>query len=182
MWCLACHWPLRNFCRMDGKMDEWMDGQINRCMGIWTDGSQKSEWMDKPVDGWMDSPVFVENYTSHTRHWRFRHDYVYKWASQVVLVIKNLPTNAGDTGDLGLIPGSGRFPGEGNCNPLQYSCLENPMDRVAWQATVHNVTQSQTWHAQYISNSKVVWWQLRLWLENPHKPNRAVFRVLDPEF
>ena len=44
-----------------------------------------------------------------------------------------------------LSPGSGRSPGEGNSNPLQYSCLENPMDRGAWQATVHEVTKSQTW-------------------------------------
>ena len=47
-------------------------------------------------------------------------------------------------GDLGSIPGSGRFPGEGNGNPLQYSCLENPMDRGAWWATVHGVAKSQT--------------------------------------
>ena len=47
-------------------------------------------------------------------------------------------------GDWGLIPGSGRSPGEGNGNPLQYSCLENPMDREAWWAAVHSVTKSQT--------------------------------------
>ena len=47
-------------------------------------------------------------------------------------------------GDLGLIPGSGRSPGEENGNPLQYSCLENPMDRGAWQAVVHGVAKSQT--------------------------------------
>ena len=47
-------------------------------------------------------------------------------------------------GDLGLIPGSGRSPGEGNGNPFQYSCLENPMDRGAWQAIVHGVAKSQT--------------------------------------
>ena len=52
--------------------------------------------------------------------------------------------SAGDTGDLGLIPGSGRSPGGGHGNPLQYSCLENPMDRGAWWATVHGVTKSQT--------------------------------------
>ena len=52
-------------------------------------------------------------------------------------VVKNLPANAGDTGDVGSIPGSGRSPGVGNDNPLQYSCLENPMDRGAWWATVH---------------------------------------------
>ena len=52
--------------------------------------------------------------------------------------------SACNAGDLGLIPGLGRSPGEGNGNPLQYSCLENPMDGGAWQASVHGVTQSQT--------------------------------------
>ena len=51
--------------------------------------------------------------------------------------------NAGDMKDVGLISGLGRSPGEGHGNPLQYSCLENPMDRGAWRATVHSVTQSQ---------------------------------------
>ena len=54
-------------------------------------------------------------------------------------VVKNLPANAGDTRDAGLIPGSGRFPGEGNGNPLQYSCLESSMDRGARWAAVHAV-------------------------------------------
>ena len=53
--------------------------------------------------------------------------YDFCWASQVVPVIKNTPANAGDARDLDLIPGLGRFPGEGNCNPLQYYCLGNPM-------------------------------------------------------
>ena len=53
-------------------------------------------------------------------------------------VIKNPPANAGDAGS---IPGSGRCPGEGNGNPLQYSCLGNPMDRGAWEATVHGVAK-----------------------------------------
>ena len=57
---------------------------------------------------------------------------------------KTLPANAGDERDLGLIPGSGRTPGEGHGNPLQYSCLENSMDRGAWQATVHGLTKSWT--------------------------------------
>ena len=56
-------------------------------------------------------------------------------------VVKNLPANAGDTS---LISGPGRSPGEGNGNTLQYSCLENPMDRGAWQATVHGPTKSWT--------------------------------------
>ena len=59
-------------------------------------------------------------------------------------VVKNPPASAGDAGDLGSIPGSGRSPGEGNGNPLQYSCLGNPMDRAAWGATVHGVAKSRT--------------------------------------
>ena len=51
--------------------------------------------------------------------------------------VKNPPANAGGTGDAGLILGSGRSPGGGNGNPVQYSCLENPMDRGAWRATVN---------------------------------------------
>ena len=51
--------------------------------------------------------------------------------------------SAYNAGDLGLIPGSGRSPGEGNVNPLQYSCLENPMDRGAWWATIHGVAKSR---------------------------------------
>ena len=65
-------------------------------------------------------------------------------ASQVLLVIKKLPANAGDIRDAGLILGSGRSPGEGNGNPLQYSCLGNPMDKGAWQTTVHGVAKSWT--------------------------------------
>ena len=61
-------------------------------------------------------------------------------ASLVVQSVKSLPA----MGDLGLIPGSGRFSGEGNGNPPQYSCLESPMERGAWQATVHGVAKSRT--------------------------------------
>ena len=62
----------------------------------------------------------------------------------MVLVVKNPPTNVGDLGDMSSISGSGRSPGEGNGNSLQYSYLGNPMDRGAWWATVHGVTKSQT--------------------------------------
>ena len=65
-------------------------------------------------------------------------------ASQVVLVVKNLSATARDMRDAGSIPGSGRSPGGGHGNPLQYSCLENPMDRGAWWATVHGVAKSWT--------------------------------------
>ena len=65
-------------------------------------------------------------------------------ASQVELVAKNLPANAGDLREAGSIPRSRRSPGGGHSNPLQYACLENPMDKGAWQAIVHGVTKSQT--------------------------------------
>ena len=58
-------------------------------------------------------------------------------------MVKNLPANAGDTGDLGSVPGLRRSSGGGDGNPFQYCCLGNPMDRGAWQATVHRVTKSQ---------------------------------------
>jgi len=57
-------------------------------------------------------------------------------------VVKNMPANAGDIRDAGSIPGSGRIPGGGHGNPLQYSCLENPMDRGAWQSVVHRAAKS----------------------------------------
>ena len=63
---------------------------------------------------------------------------------QVALVVKNPPTSEGDIRDASLIPGSGRSPGEGNGNPLQYSCLENPVDREACWATVHRVAKTWT--------------------------------------
>ena len=62
----------------------------------------------------------------------------------MALVIKNAPTNAGDIRDIGSIPGSRRFPGEGNGDPLQYSCMENLIDSGAWWATVHVVAKNQT--------------------------------------
>jgi len=66
------------------------------------------------------------------------------WASQVVLVVKNLPANARDIRNTGVVPGLEGSPGEGNDNPLQYSCLENSMDRGAWQATGHRAPKTWT--------------------------------------
>ena len=60
-------------------------------------------------------------------------------------VVKNTPANAGAAGDMSLIPGWRRSPGGGNGNPLQYSCQDSPVDRGAWQATIHGVTKSQAW-------------------------------------
>ena len=67
-----------------------------------------------------------------------------KQGNWVALLIKSLPANEGYIRDLGSIPGSGRSSEEEQGNPLQYSCLENPMDREAWRTTVHGVTKSQT--------------------------------------
>ena len=86
--------------------------------------------------------------------------------SQVVLVLKNLPANAGDIRDVGLIPGSGRSPGVRNGNMLQYSCLENSMDRGAYQAMVHGVKESDATEHTHTSTPKhkaiitktVLWW------------------------
>ena len=65
-------------------------------------------------------------------------------ASQVVLVVKNLPANEGDARDANSISGSGRSPGEGNDNLLQYSCLENSMGRAGWWATIHWAAKNKT--------------------------------------
>ena len=62
----------------------------------------------------------------------------------MVLVVKNPSASAADATEAGSIPGLGRSPGRGNGNPLQYSCVENPMDRGAWWATVHGTAESQT--------------------------------------
>ena len=65
-------------------------------------------------------------------------------APQVALLVKNPPANAGDIRDVSSVPGSGRSPGGGHGNPLQYSCLENPTDKGTWQAIVQGVAKSQT--------------------------------------
>ena len=87
--------------------------------------------------------TWVISTLSHRRN-IFIMSYRKQWAAQVALVIKKPPASAGDVRDVSLIPGSGRSPGGGNGNPLQYSCLENPMDRGAWWATAYRVAESWT--------------------------------------
>ena len=89
---------------------------------------------------WTEEPSRLQSMESQ----RVRHDWgtntftfmnIYTLIDRVALVVRSLPANAGDIRDVGLIPGSGRAPGGGHSNPLQYSCLENPMDRGAWCAS-----------------------------------------------
>ena len=84
-------------------------------------------WNSKALEYWFS------NFDLHSNHQR---------ASQVALMVKNPPANEGDLKGLGSIPGSGRSPGGGHGNLLQDSCLENPMDRGTWQATVHSQKES----------------------------------------
>ena len=91
------------------------------------------------------------------------------WVSQLVLVVKNLPADGGDRRDTGSIPGLGRSPEGGHGNPVQYSCLENPMDRGAWRATVHRVTKSHTWPKQlsmHVCKSWICNLDKPLWCKN----------------
>ena len=79
-------------------------------------------------------------------------------ASQVALVVKNLPATAGDVRGKVSIPGLGRSPGGGHGHPLQYSCRENPMDRGAWRATVHGVSKSRTWLKRLGTHAHTLSW------------------------
>ena len=94
----------------------------------WPFGGHSSVQVEK--GGSVNSLLTIDNNTE-----------LYIW---VALVVKNLPANAGDVREAGSIPGWGRSPGGGNGNPLLYSCLENPIDRGAWLATVQSVINSQT--------------------------------------
>ena len=81
--------------------------------------------------------TWLSDWTTANHVWAYKYVFTTIVASQVVLVAKYPPDNVGDVRDVGSIPGSGRSPGAGHGNPLQYSCLQNPVNRGAWQATVH---------------------------------------------
>ena len=116
-------------------------------------GRNPGEGNDNPfhyscLENPMDRGAWHKIAKSWTRLKQLNTNTIYtSWAFQVVLMVKNPPTNAVDIRDVGLIPQSGRSPGGGHSNPLQYSCLENPMDRGVWWATVHGVTESDTTEA-----------------------------------
>ena len=100
--------------------------------------SQKMKFLDSIIRKYVSS--FSPEYILHCVYFNS----VCRNTTQLMLVIKNLAASAGDIRNVGPIPGSGRSPGGGHGNPFQYFCLENPMDRGTWWATVHRVTKSHT--------------------------------------
>ena len=111
-----------------------------------------SQWFDARIEKYFHTFIFLEyfyiSWVSTAYVWEEGTLPHKEWlsvgnrASQVALAVKNLPANAGNIRDVGPIPGSERSPGEGHGNPLQYSCLGNPMDRGAWRAIAHKVAKS----------------------------------------
>ena len=92
-------------------------------------------------------------------YWDLRFLHIVWGASRVVLVVKNPPANTGGIRDMGLMPGLRRSPGGKHSNPLQYSCLENPVGRGAWRATVSRVAKSQTWMKRLSTHTCTSIWE-----------------------
>ena len=141
------------------QLSDWSDVKYDNILSQWVKNSpavQETQVGLIPGGGkWQPIPVFLKN-PKDRGAWRATVPEVtvrYSWAtmhthdnigaSQVALEVKNPPVNAGVIGDASLIPGWGRSPGGEHGNLFQYSCLENPMDRRAWQAIVHRITKSQ---------------------------------------
>ena len=109
----------------------------------------KISWTEEPGGlqsmGWQRVRHNEHAYVRvHTHTHTHTHTQVRSWASQVALEVKNQSASAGEVREAGSVPQSGRSPGGHRGNPLQYSCLENPMDGEAWQAMVHRVAKSWT--------------------------------------
>ena len=105
---------------------------------FWTSGLQNCQ----RIQFWVLKTIFIETQFIYNVVLVSGVQQSEMQSSQVALVVKNPPANAGDARDMSSIPGLGRSPGGGHGNPLQYSCLENPMDRGAWWATIHRVAKS----------------------------------------
>ena len=124
-----------------------------RCTRLQTQQILPSPCPNTVIVPW--SLVGEKNVFHHSHIWFCVEDIknILSWAFQEFpgsAMVKNLPANAGATRDAGLIPGLGRPPGGGNGNPLQYSCLEIPMDRGAWWATAHGIAKRQTWLSDFL--------------------------------
>ena len=133
------------------------------------------DWFICYMNGILDCQYIFFEYQLDTHHIQQKRCQTYSWShiNHMFLCIKKKKKNpvlyvwgfpdgsegkACNVGDLGSIPVSGRSPGEGNGNPLQFSCLENPMDREAWQSTVHGVTKSQTRLSDFTHSLTTRYW------------------------
>ena len=169
--------PTGQHCRTSDLKPAW-EMQSTRS---WEGSKAEGEEGNRGWDGWMASPMhWTWTWANSGRWWgtkdpgvlqsvglwRVRRNLVTEQqqglarASQVMVVVTNPPVNAGDIRDTGSISGIGRSLGGGHGNPFQYSCMENPMDRRAWRATVHRVAKSWTQlkrlstHTQGLANKR----------------------------
>ena len=140
---------------LQDRILEWLAVPLSRGSSQPRDQTQVSHiadgfftsWATREVQEYWSGSLSLLQWISLTQFFLMNYKFyvlflLFYWASQVVLVVKNLPANAADISETGSIPGSRRSPGRGHGDPLQYFCFENFMDREAWEAIVHRVTKS----------------------------------------